>query len=289
MSFHSLLLTLPMMMLLMCSQPKADATGEEALGSEVAMESREAADAPIEVQSMKMAPPMASQVAANGSSSAVFDDAQKILIKNGHMVLQVDEVEPALQKALALARQYGGRPGNEERSGGTDQQMLTITLIVPAERFDALLQSLTALGEVNSRSVTVEDMTEEFVDNAARLKSLKRLETRYLELVSAAKKVSDMVEIESKLEEVRSRIEQMEGRQRYLSKNARESRIMLTLTHNAPKSTGFFTKLTDSLKGGWDLMVGLVLGVVYLWPLVLAAVMLVAFVRWLRRRNRTVK
>ena len=213
-------------------------------------------------------------------------ETEKILIKTADMQLEVDQPDAVRRQALALVAREGGRPGNETKSGSGDYEQLTLTLHVPAARFVALMDGLSALGKVLSRSTQVEDLTEEFVDNGARLRSLNALEARYLALLNEAKTVKDMLAVEEKLGDVRSRNEQLTGRQRYLSQNARESRITLTLSHQSTQSTGFLAKLAKSLTGGWDLLLSLILGVAYLWPIAIGVGLIGLLVRTLRNRRQ---
>ena len=62
-----------------------------------------------------------------------------------------------------------------------------------------------------------QDVTEEYIDITARLKTKKELEARYLELLKKANKVEEIVSIEKEIGNLRSDIESIEGRLRYIN------------------------------------------------------------------------
>jgi hypothetical protein len=67
-----------------------------------------------------------------------------------------------------------------------------------------------------SVKTTGQDVTEEYIDLEARLRSKKALEAQFLEIMKQAHKISDALEVQSQIADVRADIERIEGRRRFL-------------------------------------------------------------------------
>jgi Domain of unknown function (DUF4349) len=88
---------------------------------------------------------------------------------------------------------------------------------VPVERFDAFVESIVALGELERHNRTSQDITEQYYDVEARVKN-KKVEEQTLNkiLQERSGKLEDVLKIEIELSRVRGEIEQLEGKLRVL-------------------------------------------------------------------------
>ena len=77
--------------------------------------------------------------------------------------------------------------------------------------------------------ITGQDVTEEFIDLEARIKTQKALELQFLEIMKQAHKVEDALEVQRQIAEVRTEIEKLEGRKRFLENRASLSTITVSL------------------------------------------------------------
>lgn len=137
----------------------------------------------------------------------------------------------------ALVKKSGGYIAHfrEDRSSGNLRGGEWV-LRVPVERFDAVLEGASRLGVPQKREVTAEDVTEEYVDLSARLKSKQGIEARLLELVKTkAGEVKDIVAVETELGRVREEIERIEGRLRFLADRV----ALTTITIHAHEQRGY--------------------------------------------------
>jgi hypothetical protein len=115
----------------------------------------------------------------------------------------------------------------------------------------------------------LQDVTEEFIDVEARLKAKKDLEARYLELLKLAKRVEEMLSIESQLSNVRAEIESMQGRLNFLRNQVDYSTIKISYYELTGVDFGFASKFVHSLRNGWDNLLSFLIAVVNVWPFVL--------------------
>lgn len=119
-----------------------------------------------------------------------------------------------------------------------------IIIRVPVNAFPSFLSQVEEQGNIIDRQFSGQDVTEEFVDNEARLRNLKTHEERILELYQKAESIEDMLQIEKELSRIRSSIEQIEGRQKFL--NHVTSTAKLTLQLFQVEETEFLSAKTET-------------------------------------------
>ena len=154
---------------------------------------------------------------------------------------------------------------------------------VPADQFDALIARIEPLAvKIENKNINTEDVTEQFMDVEVRLQTKKELEARYREILKQAKTVEEIVSIESQIANVRSEIESMEGRLKYLKNQVAFSTLNVTYYETIGIDFGFASKFVQSLKGGWDNLLAFIIYLVTLWPFVLG---LSALVFWFWRKR----
>lgn len=158
--------------------------------------------------------------------------SQRIVIKQADFTIQVQDVDAAEHLLRNRAEQLGGfvvsvRTVNHEHN---NTKSSFITFRVRAEHFDEALSGIEGLAHrVVSRSVRGNDVTEEFVDISARLRSLETTRDRLLELLARADQVEDALQVNQALTDIQSQIEQIQGRLNYLRDRAALSTISVEL------------------------------------------------------------
>ncbi len=100
-------------------------------------------------------------------------------------------------------------------SGDPEHRSVRLSIKVPVENFDDALNKLEALAvKVENRTVTGEDVTDEFVDTQSRLRNLHATEARLLQFLKDAKTVEEALTVNQQLTELQGQIEQASGRDR---------------------------------------------------------------------------
>jgi hypothetical protein len=167
-----------------------------------------------------------------------------------------------------------------------------MTIRVRPERFAGLLAGLNKLGNIEKKEIESEDVTAEHADVAARLRTKRALEQRYIALLGQAKKVSEVLEIEAKIGQVREDIESTESRFKALNDQIAYSTIRLKLYQPlampAPSAPvlSFASRITEAFYAGWSMTTSFVIGTVYLWPLlVVSGIAWLLIRRWRIRRG----
>jgi hypothetical protein len=157
--------------------------------------------------------------------------AQRLVIKSADLQLQVVSARDAEASLRALVGKLGGYVVKVETSGTDEQTTARVTFRVPAERFDEALSGAQGLAQkVLARSVTGDDVTEEFVDLDSRLRNLEATRDRLLTFLEKADQVEDALKVNQSLSEIQGQIEQVKGRRQFLQQSAALSTVSVFLT-----------------------------------------------------------
>ncbi len=216
-----------------------------------------------------------------------FVEMQK-LIKRGYLAFEVDDLAQTHQKISNEAKKLGGYIASDSEFKEYDRVAHSMSIRVPAAQFDAFVATIAAgVAHFDEKQISVDDVTEQFVDLQARLKTKKELETRYLELLRQAKNVKDMLEIERELGTLRADIESMEGVFRVLKNQVAYATIDVRYyILQIESERGFSHKFSQAFRGGWENFIGFFVGLAYIWPFILLIGVAVFYLirRWRNKR-----
>ncbi len=212
------------------------------------------------------------------------------IIKTANLLFETADVEATHQRVLELVKNQGGFAQRDNAGKGYNRIYKQMTIRVPTINFGTLIDSIgTGVAYFDQKDISRRDVTEEFVDLNARLKTKKELEKRYLELLLKAKNVTEMLEIERELATIREEIEAKEGRLTYLQDQVSFSTINLefyTNTQETGATVSYGRKMGNALKGGWNGISNFFLSLLYLWPLVIFIGLVIYFIRRYLKRKR---
>jgi hypothetical protein len=223
---------------------------------------------------------------------------KRMIIRTGTMSIENDSFDETELKAKEIAKNLGGFITNSTAQvNQSGKKQGTLTIRVQADKYDALLAELARTGKVMSQNITGRDVTEEFVDAEARLKTQRELEARLLQLL--AEKTSNLtavVEVEQKLANVRENIEKTEGRMRMLKDQASFSTITLSIYEPAILNTssgGFFYELEHGfekgLTGFTKVLAGIITFVIAMAPILAILGCIVYIVVRIIKKRKVVK
>jgi len=89
-----------------------------------------------------------------------------------------------------------------------------LTVRIPADRVEDFTAAVSGIANVVSTNISRDDITLKYVDTESRVTALKTEETRLLELLAQAETMSDLLEIEARLSDVRYELESYSSRLR---------------------------------------------------------------------------
>ncbi|MGH9966727.1 MAG: DUF4349 domain-containing protein [Pyrinomonadaceae bacterium] len=169
-------------------------------------------------------------------SQSMAEAMNRKILRNADLTLEVAAPAEAQRKITSIAESLGGfvvtSESKQRDSGDPANQELEVTLAVriPALQFGSALDQIRATGSrVIQEKISGQDVTEEFIDLEARIKTQKALELQFLEIMKQANKVADALEVQRQIADVRTEIEKLEGRKRFLENRASLSTITVSL------------------------------------------------------------
>lgn len=175
---------------------------------------------------------------AGGETNFSDSSTERKLIKNGDISVEVQNLSNAEKAVGEWALKFGGYI-ESSYSGETNG---SITVRIPAEKFDEAMSEAGNFGAVKSQNISTQDVSERFYDLKTRLESKKVMRERLQKYLSQAKDVKDMLQIERELNSVVTDIENMEGSMARLSSQIDLSTITVSysLPYRADPAGGSF-------------------------------------------------
>jgi hypothetical protein len=216
---------------------------------------------------------------------------EKKIIKTADISIEVKNLKKSRVALSQMLQKYKAYVSNEKEDNNSNQLSNTITIRISSEHFDSLLNEICdeALN-VESKNISLSDVTEEFIDITARLKNKKEVEKQYLELLKKANTVDDILNVNEHLRIIREEIESQEGRLKYLESQVSYSTINLYMYQPSEKVyRGYGYKLLNGLEGGWKGILAFIVGLAYGWPIILIIVLIVLFIRKRRKKKQLEK
>jgi hypothetical protein len=214
------------------------------------------------------------------------ESIERKLIKEGRIEFETSDLQSTRKVILEAVTKYKAYISSDRESKYTGRTSHTIIIRVPAADFDNLLNETTrGVKRFDSKEVNVKDVTEEFLDIQIRLKTKKEFEQRYIALLKQAKTVSEILEIEKQIGELRSEIESIEGRMKYLEDKVSLSALTVTFYESIPEQTAFGQKFKNGFRNGLDNLVIFFVMIINIWPFILIGVVLIIAFRIYRNRR----
>jgi hypothetical protein len=259
-----------------------------------------ATPAPAAPMSAAAAPtaPAANEAASKDLASlpnAAPRSSIRMIIKNGEMTLLVADTDRALDQATGIAVNSGGYVVSSKTWNSGEFKSAALTMGVPSDQFEAVQRQLRALAvEVLSDTSSGQDVSDEFVDLQSRLTNLEATAARIRELLKDAKDVDEALQVNIKLSEVESEIEQIKGRMQYLKDRSAFSTIVVNLQPDVPEPTPAAWqpgKTIEAAAGAaGNLLRGLIDAVIWfgivLLPFAIPVLAIIAIVVYFRRRRK---
>lgn len=212
-----------------------------------------------------------SNLESEESKNAIVD---RKLIKKGSLSFESSDVNETKQEINKLVSKYNGYIGDEHINKEYDRIAHSLTVRIPSEHFDAFLEGVSSVTkELEDKNIHVEDVTEEFIDIQARIKTKKAVEERYKELFKRADSIEEILKVERQIGNLRAEIESMEGRLRFLKNRVGLSTLNIDyfqkVEGNVKSPDSFGSKFKDAIYKGWKGLEILVIGIAHLWTVII--------------------
>ncbi|MBI4244378.1 MAG: DUF4349 domain-containing protein [Planctomycetes bacterium] len=164
---------------------------------------------------------------------------QKI-IKTGFVNIEVESYEETYQTARQLARKYNGYVNDLNTTRKPNGKVVgDIIVKVQVNMFELALEDFKKLGKLIDVRISSQDVTKHYVDLQSKLKTLRVMEERLLDILKTRKgEVKDLLEVERELGNRRKEIEQILGEIRYYDELTSFSTITISLKEKGADDPG---------------------------------------------------
>ena len=200
-------------------------------------------------------------------TSAAFD---RKIIRNADLTMEVSSPTDTQHRIVSIAESHGGfvvtSEAKQRESTEPAKRTLDIKLVVriPENSFGSALDQIRGLtSSPIEEKVTGQDVTEEFIDLEARIRTQKALEAQFLQIMRQTGKIVDALQVQRQIAEVRSDIERLEGRKRFLENRSSLSTVTVNIVAPNPMlvvpTTGFRQSVREAVSESVDVGSGIVL------------------------------
>ena len=154
------------------------------------------------------------------------DVVERKIVTNVDMNIRVDDVNGAMELVTNLVDTSGGFVVSVSRTEDEFESFAFMSFRVPSNNLEVTLSRVRDISErVERENRSSQDVTTEFVDIEARLGNLRAAEQQLMVLFERSGKVSDVLEVQRELTNMRGQIESLQGRLNYLSQTTATSLV----------------------------------------------------------------
>jgi len=138
--------------------------------------------------------PAPAPTATGTQASEAFQQHGPMLIYTASINLAVFQVVEASKEVEHMAREAGGFLARRDDT--------SLVIRVPASKFEDVIKRIEKLGDVLHRSVSADDVSEQYTDLEGRLVNLRGARQRLQEFLARAGTMADMLQVQRELERV---------------------------------------------------------------------------------------
>ena len=145
------------------------------------------------------------------TDSTVLPEGRKWII-TVNMSAETEDLDALMEALNGKISTLGGYVEDQDSYNGSmyssrRYRSASLTVRIPAERVDEFTEEMSGIANVVSTNLSREDITLSYVATESRVKALQTEEARLLELMEQAETMADLLEIESRLTDVRYELE----------------------------------------------------------------------------------
>lgn len=152
--------------------------------------------------------------------------AERMVIKSASLEIEVEDMGAATDSLNQLVKTQSGYV---ESSNGSDDKKRFVSIRIPQQQFESLLQGMASLGIVKSQRISTRDVTDTLVDYQAKLNNQIVLRDRMRALLDRANKIEDILNLEKELARLQTEIDRLTALQKNLQQQVAMSDVQVTL------------------------------------------------------------
>lgn len=194
---------------------------------------------------------------STGSAQAPADNGRQV-VRTATVTLTTGDVPDAVVRIRTAATDVGGYSSDE--NSGDDHGSLTLK--VPADKLEPVLDKIGSYGKVSSRVEHAEDVTDEMVDVTSRLATQRASVDRVRALMDKATSLGDITQIEGELTKREADLESLEQRHDAMAAQVAMSTVTVDVSRTtAPPPAEDQASFLSALGSGWHALVATLNGI----------------------------
>lgn len=206
------------------------------------------------------------------SNNTVSPVQNKKIIRSGNISIASKDIKKTKLRLDNQIKEHDAYYEQESTSAGSTYTNYNLIVRIPANQFDQFISGIeNGEDKITDKSIQAKDVSLQYYDVESRLKSKRTYLEQYQKMVSSAKSVKELLEIEEQIRQLQEDIESSESLLRNLSGQISYSTLHISIfyssTENPAYTYTYWSKIKDSLDTGWEFISNLFLGLISIWPI----------------------
>lgn len=214
-------------------------------------------------------------IAVSGTNSvpAPPADTRKLIAKgNVEIKVKPENVDSIYDNINALIKKHNGYKSSEKQN----EFRYSVSASIPSASFEDFTDALNKVGgKMSDKSINVQDVTDAYTDLISEIKSKEAALEQYRVLLKRTNKISEIIEIQTKIDYIQNDIDVMNGRRINIDRKVAYSVVDIDLIivkkemakdDDDDNTPSFGSELVDSLSDGWAIIKFLIVFLLRLWP-----------------------
>ncbi|MBO9578566.1 MAG: DUF4349 domain-containing protein [Microbacteriaceae bacterium] len=253
---------------------------------------------PVPAPGLPSQPDKGYESAADGGVALQSSTTERSVIVTGWATILVEDPAAAADSAVDIVTAAGGRVDARSIQAPTEYSAgsASLTLRVPADELDGVIEQLGGLGTVQTVSTNASDVTVAVQDLEARISALRSSIQRLEDLQAQASDIDALIQLETTIADRQGQLESLEAQQRYYDDQIAMSTMTVDLVTKPVVAEPDPDSFWDGIVKGWNALAAfgagllVVIGVLLPWLIPLAVIGAIVWI-WVaaarsRRRKR---
>lgn len=216
---------------------------------------------------------------------------QKI-IKEASLRFETNDLQDTFNQIQTAIAANKASIQNDSEGKDYDNVYRNLTVRVPSQNFDSFINAISkGVSYFERKDITSQNVTEQYIDLKTRLKTKRKLEERYLQILQKATKISEILEIEKQISAIREEIEAKEGQLKYLESRVSESTVTIefykTIAQKEGVKASYGSKIWAAIQSGFFSLSEFLISIISLWPFIILFCVFAYFIRKRFKRKKT--
>jgi len=205
----------------------------------------------------------------SGSPSAGAQTALPVnqkLVRKIWLDAETEDMDALLKNVEERVAQLGGYVESREVENGSIYASRryrhgSLTIRIPAEKLDSFVDQVSEFSNITSNKETTDDVTLSYVESESRVVALETEQTRLLELLAQAENMEEILQIESRLTDIRAELEKVKSKLRLYDNLVSYGTVYLDITEVKeytvvePEPETIWERMGEGIAESWEDMV----------------------------------